>query len=386
MDRWWQAVADFVAARGLGGKGMVAPIEFSPAFPIGIGYANVSPSGARETTALIVHKGRYEELDRSFMKLVMNRLHPVFANEVFIVLAAQGQPLPENHPHIGYLGKIRAWVDSGQDMPALPKQRMIATYMGNDIVLAETIHGNLMLLPAGDRGITPHIIRNGYFDLHVTRFLERFLRPGMTYVDVGANIGVYAVPAARSVGAAGRVIAIEALPRLQTFLVDNFSINGLLDRVLILPFAAADSAGELKLYDFGRYDGASTIVARVAQLQEKRLLDTPRQLLVQSRTLSTLLRDAAVARADLIKIDVEGSEWEVLQGARDFLMAQRGINLLLEWHPEFMPATQQEQLYTMLVADLGCQIERVEMDGLTEPTGIDELRRAAHADIFAHRA
>jgi hypothetical protein len=74
----------------------------------------------------------------------------------------------------------------------------------------------------------------------------------------------------------------------------------------------------------------------------------------------------------------------VLQGAREFLRAQRGINLLLEGHPEFMPAARQELLYTLLVEEPGCQIGRIGTDGLTAPISADELRRVAHADIFAH--
>jgi FkbM family methyltransferase len=271
------------------------------------------------------------------------------------------------------------------EIPKPPERRMAATYMGNGIALAETIHGDLILPPAGDRALTPHMIRNGYFDLSVTRFLERSLRPGITFVDVGANVGVYALLAARYVGATGRVIAIEALPRLQTILIDSFSMNGFLDRVRVLLFAAADQPGELEFFDFARYDGASTAVARVAQLKEQRLLDTPRRYLVASQPLSTLLREANVTRADLIKIDVEGFEWEVPQGAREFLSAQQRIGLILEWHNEFVPAARQERVHAMLVEELLCRIERIEPDGSTAPVDLGALRRAHHADVFAHR-
>jgi hypothetical protein len=50
-----------------------------------------------------------------------------------------------------------------------------------------------------------------------------------------------------------------------------------------------------------------------------------------------------------------------------------------------MPAERQELLCAMFVEELGCQIERIDSDGLTIPIGADELPRVAHADIFAHR-
>jgi FkbM family methyltransferase len=385
MDRWWQSVADFLEARRLGDEGMVAPSELSALIPVDRGYANVGLSETDDTAVLVLHKGRYEELDRGFMRRVLTRLHPVFANEVFIVLADSGEELADDDPHIDKLQAIRAWANSRGETAQRLKQRMPAAYIGKAAILAETIHGHLIALPAGDRAITPHIIRDGYFDLGVTRFFERFLRPGMTFVDVGANIGVYALLAARSVGATGRVLAIEALPRLQTVLIDNFGMNGFLDRVQVLPFAAADKPGELEFFEFARYDANSTAVARVAELQQQRFLDTPRRLVVQSKTLSTLLREAEVNRADLIKIDVEGFEWEVLQGARDFLAAQQRIALVLEWHSEFMPPARQEQVHAMLVDELRCRIERVETDGSTAPIGFDALRGVVHADLFAYR-
>ncbi len=97
MDRWWQSVADFLEARGLAGRGTVAPIEFSPAIPVDIGYPNAHPSEAKQIRALVLHKGRYQELNRDFLKQVMQRLHPIYANEVFIVLAGDGQRLPVDH-------------------------------------------------------------------------------------------------------------------------------------------------------------------------------------------------------------------------------------------------------------------------------------------------
>jgi hypothetical protein len=264
MDRFWQDVAAFLERASSAGEATVAPAELSAVLPIGFSYRNAGPADAPRIKTVVLHKGRYEELDRGFMKTALANLHPVFANEVFVVLSDAGERLPEDHPHTGRMATIRAWAD-GQSAPSVaaeaqlaPRRRIVPTYVGNDTVLVETLQGHLMVMPSADRAITPHMIRDGYFDLKISQFLERFIRPGMTYVDVGANIGVYAVLAASLVGARGRIVAVEALPRLLPFLTDNFSMNGYIDQVQILPFAAADRDGTVTIHDFERYNGACT--------------------------------------------------------------------------------------------------------------------------------
>ncbi|MYS71579.1 FkbM family methyltransferase, partial [Streptomyces sp. SID5926] len=100
----------------------------------------------------------------------------------------------------------------------------------------------------------------GAWEPHLTAWLRRRLRPGDGFVDVGANIGVFSVLAARLVGDAGRVVAIEASPDVHRRLVGNARLNGLgniralnaavSDRTRTLTFALASS----------RNTGANSIV------------------------------------------------------------------------------------------------------------------------------
>ena len=391
MDRFWEDVGGFLERGSFALETTVAPAEFSSLIPIGFGYPNAGPADAPRIQTVVLHKGRYQELDRVFLRAALATLRPVFANEVFIVLSNSGEPLPDDHPHIGTMALVRAWADdqpAPSEAAAAPhpaRGRIVPTYVGNDTVLVETLQGHLMVLPSADRAITPHMIRDGYFDLKINQFLERFVRPGMTYVDVGANVGVYAVIAAGLVGARGRVVCVEALPRLLPFLTDNFSMNGYADRVQILPFAAADRDGTVTIHDFERYNGACTLVPEVAALQQGRLADTGRPIDIKARTLTSLLEEAKVERAGLLKIDVEGFETEVLMGARDFLQAHPDTPILIEWHCEFMTDERLRGLYGILVDQLGGRPEVIEADGVTRPAGFDELRAIGHADLFVRR-
>jgi len=390
MDQYWQEVADFLKREAVAGEGLVAPLEFSAVVPIELGYRNVTPADLPRVKILVLHKGRYQELDRDFLRKTLGKLHPVFANAVFVIFSDTGQPLPADHPHMSLMAPIFAWIDgerAAQTVPAepVPARRIAPTYVGNGTVLVETADGHLMVLPSADRAITPHMIRDGYFDLRMSQLLERFIRPGMTYVDVGANVGVYAVLAAKLAGERGRVVAVEALPRLVPFLTDNFWMNGYIDRVQILNFAAADKDGTVTIHDFERYNGACTIVPGVAELQQKRVADTGRPIAVEARTLTRLLEEAKVERADLLKIDVEGFELEVLIGAEAFLLAHPETSILIEWHCEFMPADRQRALYDMLVDRLGGRPEVIEAFGVTRPADFEELRAIGHADLLVRR-
>jgi FkbM family methyltransferase len=386
MDQFWQAAANFMNSNGLAGRAAVAPVEFAELFPIESGYANVAAADAERIDALVLHKGRYRELDRHFTRAAIARLHPSFANEVFIVLTANCAVLDGTNPHVGHMQAIRLWASSEDSIAPQSEsgKRMPAAYVGRGQILAETAFGHLMILAAADRSITPHIIRDGYFDRGLTHFIQRSLRPGMVYVDVGANMGVYAVLAASCVGEGGRVVAIEAIPRLAEMVSDNLAMNGFLARSRVLPFAAANQNCEMTIYEFDRIQGHNTLLPEVAKIGEDTYLDKPKPLTVQAKRLSDLLAKTAVERPNLIKIDVEGYELEVLKGARDFLAAGKRPDLILEWHPEFMIRSgAPEELYATLAKDLGYSIHRIGPDGQTRPIEFLELMSLEHSDIVA---
>src|SRR6202000_2181166 len=106
MDQYWQGVADFLEREAVAGEATVAPAEFSVAIPIGFTYRNAGPADASRIKTVVLHKARHVELDRGFMKTALANLHPVFANEVFVVLSDSGDPLPKDHPHTGGMASI----------------------------------------------------------------------------------------------------------------------------------------------------------------------------------------------------------------------------------------------------------------------------------------
>ena len=135
-------------------------------------------------------------------------------------------------------------------------------------------------------------------------FLRGYVPAGGNFVDVGANVGTYALPLARHVGANGRVIAIEPHPVTHARLAFNCASSGL-TQVTLIAAAAGDLDGELMIETDGDNLGASHVVTSQASASA---------IKVPSRTLQGILDQAGLSRVDALKIDVEGFEDRVLTG------------------------------------------------------------------------
>ena len=163
----------------------------------------------------------------------------------------------------------------------------------------------------------------GCYETFVTDVLEALLRPGMTFFDVGANIGIYTALGARMVGPTGRVVAIEPGPANVAVIEETVRLNDF-ENVTIVARAAADRAGQVSLYLCG--DNPA----------DHRLHDPTgcrRQVTVETVTLDALALECGVTRADVIKIDTQGSEAAVFTGTTQLLAAKPAPVMVAEFWP-----------------------------------------------------
>jgi FkbM family methyltransferase len=140
-------------------------------------------------------------------------------------------------------------------------------------------------------------------------FLDRILQPGMTFLDAGANDGIYTVFAAKRVGPQGMVLAFEPSRRELERLQFNLNLNELTARVF--PVALADFNGQAELtVGTSEHGGQNTLGAFAYEGFEVERKDS-----VEVRRLDDILEENSPRRIDVMKLDVEGSELRLLRGA-----------------------------------------------------------------------
>ena len=154
----------------------------------------------------------------------------------------------------------------------------------------------------------------GIYELRKQRALRRLVAPGMTVCDIGANAGFYTLGLARLVGAGGRVLAFEPLPRNVRKIRRHLSLNHVTN-VVLHDCALSDVTGTLRFSE-----GESDFTGKISE--EAGNLEVP------SVRLDQFLKEQALPDPGLLKIDVEGAEGRVLEGALELLRRAHPVLVL----------------------------------------------------------
>lgn len=179
------------------------------------------------------------------------------------------------------------------------------------VVVGTTVRGSRMNLSQVDL-IQMFIDLFGVWEPDLWTFITRSLRPGDVFIDVGANVGAFSLLAADVVGDAGKVIAIEASPRIASALRANIDLNPpLARRIDVVEAAVADSPGTLTIHS-----GPAKNLGKTTLLVER---GEGAEAVVRADALPALVDHRWIRSARLIKIDVEGAERAVLAGLQPCL-------------------------------------------------------------------
>ena len=174
-----------------------------------------------------------------------------------------------------------------------------------------------------ENGALDHELMYNGFEETEMRFVQRLLRPGMTVLDIGAHHGLYTLLTAKRVGRGGRVIAFEPSPREFRRLAKHVRVNRC-KNVQVEACAVGDQSGEAELFMVDGFRDWGNSLRPPAVPEPTRMVRVP------MRKLDDVLAEQGVEQVDFIKLDAEGGELAVLQGAKRLLQTAPRPAILAE--------------------------------------------------------
>jgi len=233
----------------------------------------------------------------------------------------------------------------------------------NRVVLRE-VQGSKMYINSRDKAIAPLLLKYGIYEDRTTDIFKNSIKADMSVIDIGANIGYYALIAARLAGSTGKVYAFEPEPDNYSLLVKNISLNNYAN-ITPVRKAVSDRTGRARLFtdkiDFGRHSLSSDTTIRRGRV-----------INVETTTLDEFFTDRIGNRkADIIKMDAEGAEGLIIEGAEKIL--KNKLKIFMEFFPRGLRNMGTDPLELLRgLQDRGFKIKMA----------IDEIRKCLrHEDL-----
>ena len=251
--------------------------------------------------------------------------------------------------------------------------RRVAMNCGAGEVLVKTEVG-FLLCAATDHALLSCLLETGELERGTRILIQKYLRPGNVFIDVGANVGMHTLAAARAMQGQGKIIAFEPFEPTMRMLEKSIWMNGFSSMTEIHQAAVFNAAGRQQLF-IGATSGHHSLFA---------LEPSPNN--AQGPVEVPLVRlDSVIAagqRIDLMKIDVEGAELEVIEGAVSLIADNPEIALIVEFGPSHLRRTgrtpsqwldsfNQLGLYYRVINNESGALEKWSLDALEQVESVN---------------
>lgn len=194
-----------------------------------------------------------------------------------------------------------------------------------DRFLLKDILGSKMYLDLEDRGLARELLVHGIHEPLTTEIMKRELKPGQVIIDVGANIGYYALLEAKTVGKRGRIYALEPAPENLELLRRNVKANGC-DNIEIF-HAAAGARSEMGTIYLSKSHNQHALI-------KENVGGVVGSMPIRVFALDDFLEGKPYP--SLIRMDVEGFELDILRGLKKTIAKGKPLKLFIEIHGFFL--------------------------------------------------
>lgn len=303
---------------------------------------------------------------------------------------------------------------------------METTYLGNDLLVAQTVWGGHVVVPTYNLDVAIGIVRDGIHEAWTTRLVQELLKEGDFYVNVGANFGYYTCLGGRIVGSSGKVMAIEANPHVFPITIKSVFYNGTPDRTRLFNRAAYNRSGDIVQFEFNpQFMGGGHLKEKLPQFDKrgeplnktyvnsiseavwsgdnihlslsnrKELTYEDTVMVLCETTTATIDELIPKAEVDLLHLDIEGAEPWAIEGALEVISRSPNCKIIFEWEGKRHSIANIDAWETFsrvwdALLSLGYHVRKLfpmvaENGGITlsEPMSFDDMRSAMHGDYLA---
>lgn len=189
------------------------------------------------------------------------------------------------------------------------------------------IQGNRMLISLLDPGISKELIIRGIHEKISSRELQKRVIRGMYIIDIGANIGYYALMEANAAEKEGKVYAIEPINDNFELLNRNIVLNHFQNRIKTFRMAVSDEIGTAKIY-LSKHSNRHSLIKGAGEATVGAI-----QVPVTTIDHFVEVNKIDLRKLGLIRMDVEGAEARILNGMVNTMKQCRKLLMFIEWHP-----------------------------------------------------
>jgi FkbM family methyltransferase len=206
-------------------------------------------------------------------------------------------------------------------------------------ILKEIMVNNCrMYISLNDKGISNELYNLRKREHFATDFMYEFVNKDDTVIDIGANIGYYALLESQLI-TDGCIYAIEPIPSNFQILNENIQLNHC-NNIASYQLAIGERNGTAKMYVYDRCNWCS--FTKMKNLIAQQELD------VETLTLDCFIREYMDRYPTFIRMDVEGFEYHIIRGASDILRKSKHLKLNIELHPHLMPEKNMKEILATL--------------------------------------
>jgi len=252
--------------------------------------------------------------------------------------------------------------------------RRTIVHCAKDELMVKTEAG-FVVCSDSDLALLACLIDTGDLERGTRLLIERLLQPGNVFVDVGANVGMHTLAAARALRGQGRIIAFEPFEATRQLLEKTIWINGFDALTEIHGSALSDREGVQTLFL-----GASSGHHSLFELDSK----APASARVAVNTVRLDSVIDAGTRVNLMKIDAEGAELDVLRGALGVIRANQDIALIVEFGPTHLRRIgQTSAVWLRAFTDLGFSYRAIDaVNGTLDHVTLEQLEAAESTNLL----